>query len=64
MPQVIASMDEDSKITRLMACRVVDVFLKVCGRQFDADKFKNTYTGMCKGLIDLGRGHCWFVCVF
>lgn len=54
MPQVIASMDEDSKITRLMACRIVDVFLKVCGRQFDADKFKNTYTGMCKGLVDLG----------
>lgn len=53
MPQIIASMDEDSKITRLMACRIVDVFLKVCGRQFDADKFKNTYTGMCKCLVDL-----------
>lgn len=60
MPQVIASMDEDSKITRLMACRIVDVFLKVCGRQFDADKFKNTYTGMCKCLVDLGRGHVCF----
>ncbi|NXX47089.1 DAAF5 factor, partial [Tricholaema leucomelas] len=48
MPQIIAAWDEDSKITRLMACRVIGVFLKVCGRQFDEDKFTNTYTGNCK----------------
>lgn len=53
MPQIIAAMDEDSKITRLMACRIVDVLLKVCGRQFEEDKFTNTYTGKCKNLIFL-----------
>ncbi|KAI1233745.1 hypothetical protein IHE44_0004188 [Lamprotornis superbus] len=72
MPQVIASMDEDSKITRLMACRIVDVFLKVCGRQFDVDKFKNTYTEVLKRLDDascdvrLAAAHTlanWFKCL-
>lgn len=51
MPQIIAAMDEDSKMTRLMACRIVGVFLKVCGRQFDEDKFIKTYTGKCKSSI-------------
>lgn len=51
MPQIIAAMDEDSKITRLMACRIVGVFLKVCGRQFGEDQFTNTYTGKCKSLF-------------
>ncbi|KAM6079461.1 dynein axonemal assembly factor 5 isoform 2-T2 [Theristicus caerulescens] len=52
MPQIIAAMDEDSKITRLMACRIVGVFLKVCGKQFDEDKFTNIYTEVLKRLDD------------
>ncbi|XP_071426812.1 dynein axonemal assembly factor 5 [Pithys albifrons albifrons] len=72
MPQVIASMDEDSKITRLMACRIVDNFLKACGKQFDEDKFKNTYTEVLKRLDDascdvrLAAAHTlanWFKCL-
>ncbi|XP_074742673.1 dynein axonemal assembly factor 5 isoform X2 [Strix uralensis] len=55
MPQIIAAMDEDSKITRLMACRIVGVFLKVCGRQFDEDKFTTTYTEVLKRLDDASR---------
>ncbi|NXU84086.1 DAAF5 factor, partial [Xiphorhynchus elegans] len=72
MPQIIASMDEDSKITRLMACRIVDTFLKACGKQFDEDKFKNTYTEVLKRLDDascdvrLAAAHTlanWFKCL-
>ncbi|NXF01242.1 DAAF5 factor, partial [Smithornis capensis] len=72
MPQIIASMDEDSKITRLMACRIVDALLKVCGKQFDEDKFKNTYTEVLKRLDDascdvrLAAAHTlanWFKCL-
>ncbi|NWS51518.1 DAAF5 factor, partial [Chunga burmeisteri] len=72
MPQIIAAMDEDSKITRLMACRIVGVFLKVCGRQFDEDKFTNTYTEVLKRLDDascdvrLAAAHTltnWFKCL-
>ncbi|XP_065540500.1 dynein axonemal assembly factor 5 [Lathamus discolor] len=72
MPQIIAAMDEDSKITRLMACRIVDVLLKVCGRQFEEDKFTNTYTEVLKRLDDassdvrLAAAHAltnWFKCL-
>ncbi|KAF1543961.1 Dynein assembly factor 5, axonemal, partial [Eudyptula albosignata] len=72
MPQIIATMDEDSKIARLMACRIVGVFLKVCGRQFDEDKFTNTYTEVLKRLDDascdvrLAAAHTltnWFKCL-
>ncbi|XP_009907079.2 dynein axonemal assembly factor 5 [Dryobates pubescens] len=52
MPQIIAALDEDSKLTRLMACRIVGVVCKVCGRQFDEDKFTNTYTEVLKRLDD------------
>ncbi|XP_064008790.1 dynein axonemal assembly factor 5 isoform X2 [Pogoniulus pusillus] len=52
MPQIIAALDEDSKIARLMACRVIGVFFKVCGRQFDEHKFTNTYTEVLKRLDD------------
>ncbi|NXY48339.1 DAAF5 factor, partial [Ceuthmochares aereus] len=72
MPQIIAAMDEDSKIARLMACRIVGVFLKVCGRQFDEDKFTNTYTGKFLKRLDdassdvrLAAAHTltnWFKC--
>lgn len=48
MPQIIAAMDEDSKIARLMACRIVGVLIKACGRHFDEDQFTKTYTGRCK----------------
>ncbi|NXI52986.1 DAAF5 factor, partial [Chloroceryle aenea] len=72
MPQIIAAMDEDSKIARLMACRIVGVILKVCGRQFDEDTFKNAYTEVLKRLDDascdvrLAAAHTltnWFKCI-
>ncbi|NXX80586.1 DAAF5 factor, partial [Urocolius indicus] len=52
LPQIIAAMDEDSKIARLMGCRIVGVLLKVCGGQFDEDKFTKTYTEVLKRLDD------------
>ncbi|XP_061850373.1 dynein axonemal assembly factor 5 [Colius striatus] len=72
MPQIIAAMDEDSKIARLMACRIVDVLLKVCGEQFGEDKFTKTYTEVLKRLDDascdvrLAAAHTltnWFKCL-
>ncbi|NXG34853.1 DAAF5 factor, partial [Dromaius novaehollandiae] len=72
MPQIISSMDEDSKITRLMACRIVGVILKVCGRQFDSDKLIKTYPEVLKRLDDaspdvrLAAAHTltnWFKCL-
>ncbi|KAM6250004.1 dynein axonemal assembly factor 5 [Porphyrio hochstetteri] len=72
MSQIVAALDEDSKITRLMACRIVGVFLKVCGRQFGEGNFTNTYTEVLKRLDDascdvrLAAAHTlthWFKCL-
>ncbi|NXC51431.1 DAAF5 factor, partial [Penelope pileata] len=72
MPQIIAAMDEDSKISRLMGCRIVGVFLKVCGRQFDEDQLTKAYSEVLKRLDDaspdvrLTAAHTlthWFKCV-
>ncbi|XP_010157393.1 PREDICTED: HEAT repeat-containing protein 2, partial [Eurypyga helias] len=72
MPQIIAALDEDSKITRLIACHIVGVLLKVCGRQFDEKKFTTTYTEVLKRLNDashdvrLAAAHTltdWFKCL-
>ncbi|XP_037766378.1 dynein axonemal assembly factor 5 isoform X1 [Chelonia mydas] len=52
MPQVIATLDEDSKMTRLMACRIVSVILNICGKQFDLDKLNNIYPELLKRLDD------------
>ncbi|KFP77281.1 HEAT repeat-containing protein 2, partial [Apaloderma vittatum] len=72
MHEVMAAMDEDSKITRLMACRIAGVFLKVCGKQFDKDALTKTYTEVLKRLDDascdvrLAAAHTltsWFKCL-
>ncbi|KFU93899.1 HEAT repeat-containing protein 2, partial [Chaetura pelagica] len=72
MPQIIASLDEDSKIARLLACRTVGVLVKVCGRQFDEENFTRTYTEVLKRLDDassdvrVAAAHTltnWFKCL-
>uniref|UniRef100_A0A452GR81 Dynein axonemal assembly factor 5 n=1 Tax=Gopherus agassizii TaxID=38772 RepID=A0A452GR81_9SAUR len=52
MPQVIATLDEDSKMTRLMACRIVSVILNICGKEFDLDKLNKIYPELLKRLDD------------
>ncbi|NXG59967.1 DAAF5 factor, partial [Hemiprocne comata] len=72
MPQIIACLDEDSKIARLMACRIVGVLVKVCGRQFNEENFTKTYTEVLKRLDDascdvrVAAAHAltnWFRCL-
>nr|XP_033819652.1 dynein assembly factor 5, axonemal [Geotrypetes seraphini] len=52
MPQVIIALDEDSKISRLMACRIINVILQICGNQFDPDKLNKIYPELLKRLDD------------
>lgn len=72
MPHIIAAMDEDSKISRLMGCRIVGGILKVCGRQFDEIQLGKTYPEVLKRLDDasadvrLTAAHTltdWFKCL-
>uniref|UniRef100_UPI00398F4AEE dynein axonemal assembly factor 5-like isoform X2 n=1 Tax=Pristiophorus japonicus TaxID=55135 RepID=UPI00398F4AEE len=52
MPKVIAALDEDSKMTRLLACRALGAILKVCGNQLDPDKLNKLYPELLKRLDD------------
>ncbi|XP_043945620.1 dynein axonemal assembly factor 5 [Protopterus annectens] len=52
IPLVIATLDEDSKITRLTACRVIRAVLQFCGQYFDPDKLNKIYPELLKRLDD------------
>uniref|UniRef100_A0A8D0G6J0 Dynein axonemal assembly factor 5 n=1 Tax=Sphenodon punctatus TaxID=8508 RepID=A0A8D0G6J0_SPHPU len=52
MPPVVATLEEDSKMTRLMACRIVSIFLNSCGKQFEPDKLNKIYPELLKRLDD------------
>ncbi|KYO30670.1 dynein assembly factor 5, axonemal isoform A [Alligator mississippiensis] len=72
MTQVIATMDEDSKISRLTACRIVNSFLSVCGKEFGPDKLNTIYPEILKRLDDVSHDvrlaaaetlTSWFKCI-
>ncbi|XP_055507606.1 dynein axonemal assembly factor 5 [Leucoraja erinacea] len=72
MPKVIAALDEDSKMTRLLACRAIGAILKICGNQLDPDQLNKLYPELLKRLDDslddvriaAGRAlSIWFQCV-
>ncbi|XP_072337666.1 dynein axonemal assembly factor 5 [Scyliorhinus torazame] len=52
MPKVIAALDEDSKMTRLLACRIVSSILKVCGNHLNPDELNKLYPELLKRLDD------------
>ncbi|KAM9096465.1 dynein assembly factor 5, axonemal [Sarcophilus harrisii] len=52
MPQIINTLEEDSKMTRLMSCRIINIFLKYCTDIADADKFIKIYPELLKRLDD------------
>nr|XP_006637054.1 PREDICTED: dynein assembly factor 5, axonemal [Lepisosteus oculatus] len=52
MPHVIAALDEDSKTTRQMACRILASLLKLCGCQLDPDGLNKVYPELLKRLDD------------
>lgn len=45
MPQVLSTLEEDSQMTRLTSCRIINVFLKTSGGVIDPDKFIKIYPG-------------------
>ncbi|XP_078521034.1 dynein axonemal assembly factor 5 [Lissotriton helveticus] len=52
MPQVITTLDEDSKMTRLLSCRIINTLLKNSGNQFDPDRLNKIYPELLKRLDD------------
>uniref|UniRef100_A0A8C5QE17 Dynein axonemal assembly factor 5 n=1 Tax=Leptobrachium leishanense TaxID=445787 RepID=A0A8C5QE17_9ANUR len=52
LPQVIATLEEDSKTSRLVSCRIIQSFLKVCEQRLDPDTLNKIYPELLKRLDD------------
>lgn len=45
MPQILTTLEEDSQMTRLISCRIINLFLKTSNGVIDPDKFIKIYPG-------------------
>lgn len=54
MPQILTTLEEDSQMTRLMSCRIINIFLKTSG-VVDPDKFIKIYPELLKRLDDVSN---------
>ena len=62
MPQILTSLEEDSQMTRLISCQIINTFLKTSGGVADADKLIKVYPGtmlffpeLCGSVSSRGR---------
>ncbi|XP_054851534.1 dynein axonemal assembly factor 5 isoform X2 [Eublepharis macularius] len=52
LPMILATLDEDSKMTRSLSCQITSVFLNVNGKQFQPDQLSTIYPELLKRLDD------------
>ncbi|XP_038618727.1 LOW QUALITY PROTEIN: dynein assembly factor 5, axonemal [Tachyglossus aculeatus] len=52
LPQIITTLEEDSKMTRLLSCRIISVLLKSCGEMIVPDKLLKIYPEVLKRMDD------------
>nr|XP_056722598.1 dynein axonemal assembly factor 5 [Euleptes europaea] len=52
LPEILTTLDEDSKMTRSLSCQIISVFLVVNGKQFQPDKLVTIYPELLKRLDD------------
>ncbi|XP_048350157.1 LOW QUALITY PROTEIN: dynein axonemal assembly factor 5 [Sphaerodactylus townsendi] len=52
LPEILATLDEDSKMTRSFSCQIISVFLAANGKQFEPDKLISVYPELLKRLDD------------
>ncbi|XP_041504279.1 dynein assembly factor 5, axonemal isoform X2 [Microtus oregoni] len=55
MPQVLATLEDDSQTTRLVSCRIISVFLKNSGDTMEPEKFLKVYPELLKRLDDVSN---------
>ncbi|XP_039327419.1 dynein axonemal assembly factor 5 isoform X1 [Saimiri boliviensis] len=55
MPQVLTTLEEDSQMTRLISCRIINTFLKTLGGMIDPDKLIKIYPELLKRLDDVSN---------
>ncbi|GAB1290384.1 Dynein axonemal assembly factor 5 [Apodemus speciosus] len=55
MPQVLATLEDDSQTTRLISCRIISMFLKNSGDTMEPEKFLKVYPELLKRLDDVSN---------
>ncbi|XP_058567040.1 dynein axonemal assembly factor 5 isoform X2 [Neofelis nebulosa] len=55
MPQILTSLEEDSQMTRLISCQIINTFLKTSGGVAGADKLVKVYPELLKRLDDVSH---------
>ncbi|XP_032742731.1 dynein assembly factor 5, axonemal [Rattus rattus] len=55
MPQVLATLEDDSQTTRLISCRIISRFLKNSGDTMEPEKFLKVYPELLKRLDDVSN---------
>uniref|UniRef100_A0ABM5F123 Dynein axonemal assembly factor 5 n=1 Tax=Pogona vitticeps TaxID=103695 RepID=A0ABM5F123_9SAUR len=69
LPKILTTLEDDSKMTRLMSCRIMGTLLDCCGKQFDLVKI---CPELLNRLEDASREvrlaaanalTCWFKCI-
>nr|XP_058894508.1 dynein axonemal assembly factor 5 isoform X2 [Kogia breviceps] len=55
MPQILTTLEEDSQMTRLISCRIINVFLKTSDGVIDPDKLIKIYPELLKRLDDVSN---------
>uniref|UniRef100_A0A8B9YNG7 Dynein axonemal assembly factor 5 n=2 Tax=Bos TaxID=9903 RepID=A0A8B9YNG7_BOSMU len=53
MPQILTTLEEDSQMTRLISCRIINLFLKTSNGVIDPDKLIKIYPELLKRLDDV-----------
>ncbi|XP_053327165.1 dynein axonemal assembly factor 5 [Spea bombifrons] len=52
IPPVITTLEEDSKMSRLVSCRIIRALLSICEQHVDPDKLNKIYPEILKRLDD------------
>ncbi|XP_016068440.1 PREDICTED: dynein assembly factor 5, axonemal [Miniopterus natalensis] len=53
LPQALTTLEDDSQMTRLISCRIINTFLKSSGGAMDPDKATKIYPELLKRLDDV-----------
>ncbi|XP_006889782.1 PREDICTED: HEAT repeat-containing protein 2 [Elephantulus edwardii] len=53
MPHMVTSLEEDSQMTRLLSCRIIDLFLQTSGDQNNPEQLIKVYPELLKRLDDV-----------
>ncbi|XP_003795509.1 dynein assembly factor 5, axonemal [Otolemur garnettii] len=55
MSHILTTLEEDSQMTRLISCRIINIFLKTSDDTIDPDKFIKIYPELLKRLDDVSN---------